>query len=73
MSLTVTVDDDLCMAAMRCVELAPDAFALNDDGIAEATVTTAVRRCPSTTFAYLPSLVSVAAPRCAIISWSILR
>ncbi|HUE59751.1 MAG TPA: ferredoxin [Acidimicrobiales bacterium] len=40
MSLTVTVDDDLCMSAMRCVELAPDAFALNDDGIAEATVPT---------------------------------
>jgi hypothetical protein len=36
MSLTVTVDDDLCMAAMRCVELAPDAFALNDDGIPSA-------------------------------------
>lgn len=36
-SFSIKVDDDLCMGAQRCIYLAPDAFQLNEEGIAEVT------------------------------------
>lgn len=35
MSFEIKVDDGLCMGAQRCLFLAPKAFELTDEGIAE--------------------------------------
>jgi ferredoxin len=35
-SLHVTVDPELCIGSGSCVHLAPGAFALDDDGVADA-------------------------------------
>jgi ferredoxin len=36
MSLHVTIDPELCIGSGSCVHLAPGAFALDDDGVADA-------------------------------------
>ncbi|GAA5146398.1 hypothetical protein GCM10023321_05790 [Pseudonocardia eucalypti] len=37
MSFKIKVDDELCMGAQRCMFLAPEAFDLTEEGIAEVT------------------------------------
>ena len=64
MGLHVEIDRDVCMGSGSCVFLAPDAFALDDDGIAvvvdpdaahEESVRNAAARCPSKAITVTPS------------------
>jgi ferredoxin len=54
--LTVVVDGDVCAASQLCFEVVPEAFRLNDDGVAEVDdlsaatedqLLEAARRCPT--------------------------
>ncbi len=56
MGLEVELDRDVCMGSGNCMAEAPDAFDLDDDGIAfvidpaavsEDTIVTIARKCPS--------------------------
>lgn len=42
MSLSVTVEPSVCIGSGNCIETAPEAFAMNDDGVAVVVDPTAV-------------------------------
>lgn len=41
MAVRVAVDKDLCISSAECVRVAPEAFALDDDGLSEPTAVAA--------------------------------